>query len=58
MRQSSHDIRPIGAAIRAAERELSDAEWTGDEQAIARAHAALASLKSQQERGEQYAVPF
>ncbi|MDQ0303837.1 hypothetical protein [Ancylobacter polymorphus] len=58
MRQSSHDIRPIGQAIRDAERELSDAEWTGDEQAITRASTVLASLKSQAAHGEEYAVPF
>ncbi|WP_421696879.1 hypothetical protein [Ancylobacter sp.] len=58
MRQSSHDIRPIASAIRDAERDLSDAEWTGDEQAITRATVVLASLKSQAERGEEYAVPF
>jgi len=55
---ADHDIRPIASAIRDAERELSDAEWTGDEQAITRASALLASLKSQAERGEEYAVPF
>lgn len=58
MRQFSHDIRPIGQAIRDAERELSDAEWSNDEQAITRATVILASLKSQAERGEQYAVSF
>lgn len=58
MRQSSHGIRPIASSIRDAERELSDAEWTGDEQAITRASTVLASLKSQQARGEEYAVPF
>lgn len=58
MRQSSHDILPIGIAIRSAERELSDAQWAEDTKATTRAETLLASLKSQQERGEQYAVPF
>lgn len=53
-----HGIRPIGQAIRTAERELSEAEWIGDEQASVRARNILASLKSQEARGEQYSVPF
>lgn len=53
-----HGIRPISQAVRDAQRALSDAIWNGDAEAATRAHAVLASLKSQQERGEQYAVPF
>lgn len=53
-----HGVRPLWQAIRDAERYLSDAEWTGDEQATARAQMSLASLKSQEARGEQHAVPF
>lgn len=59
MRQPvDHGIRPIGQAIRDAERARDDAEWTGDEQATTRANTVLAPLKSQAERGEEYAVPF
>jgi len=53
-----HGVRPLWQAIRDAERDLSDAEWTGDEQATTRANTVLASLKSQEARGEQHAVPF
>jgi len=56
--QTDHGVRPLWQALRDAERKMSDAEWSGDAEAIARANAALAPLKSQAERGEQYAVPF
>lgn len=59
MRQpTSHGIRPLWQALREAERQLSEAEWTGDTDATTRALRILASLKSQSERGEQFAVPF
>lgn len=58
MRQSAHDIRPIGQAIRDAQRALDAAEWARDDTTASRERTALASLKSQQARGEQFAVPF
>jgi hypothetical protein len=54
----TYNIVPIDTAIRDATRQLSDAEWSEDQQQILRATAVLESLKSQQARGEQYAVPF
>lgn len=55
---ADHGIRPLWQALRDAERNLSEAEWSGDEKAIAQAKAVLEPLKSQQQRGEEYAVPF
>ncbi len=54
----THNIRPIGQAIRETQRDLSEAEWVDDAVSATRARAILSALKLAKERGEEYAIPF
>lgn len=46
----------IGAAIREARQDVSDAEWNGGN--VQAAHARLDALKMEQRNGVLYVVPF
>jgi len=50
--------KQIKIMIRTIEKELSDADWQGDEKLAAQLRARLAILKMKIELGEQYEVEF
>jgi Tfp pilus assembly protein PilX len=57
-RDTSGLLHHIDAALRAAEADLSDAEWSGDNAAAAQARLKRDSLTSRMLAGEVYDVLF